>query len=73
MSSTEQENAVISTGNVELDDRLADWFKWNKVTFCHVHLFKGCRAIPIGFLECELFAYFPNSVVCNLIQLFIYF
>lgn len=50
MSPTEQENAVISTGNVELDDRLADWFKWNKVTFCHVHLFKGCRVIPAWFL-----------------------
>lgn len=56
MSPTEQENAVISTGNVELDDRLADWFKWNKVTFYHVHLFKGCRVIPAWFLECELFS-----------------
>lgn len=70
MSPTEQENAVISTGNVELDDRLADWFKWNKVTFCHVHLFKGCRVIPAWFWSVS---YFPNYVVCNLIQLFLYF
>lgn len=72
MSPTEQENAVISTGNVELDDRLADWFKWNKVTFCHVHLFKGCRVILAWFLECELFSKL-QYVVCILIQLFLYF
>lgn len=47
MSPTEQENIVISTGNVELDDRLADWFKWNKVTFC-LHSFLFMKALLGG-------------------------